>query len=133
MSVRLDKWLWSVRLYKTRNLATEACKAGAVRLRGDKVKPSYAVKVGDLLTLRREDRSRGPDPLIQTIEVAELLDQRVGAKLVSAYAIDHTDPAMYERPTESATQWLKRQRGEGRPTKKERREIDAFLGEEQES
>jgi ribosome-associated heat shock protein Hsp15 len=116
--VRIDKWLWCVRLYKTRNLAIDACKAGKVRIDGNSVKPSRIVKTGDVIQV-----SLGP--LNRILRVKELLHNRVSAKLVIDYLEDLTPPEEYER-----VQLMKefnaeyRERGLGRPTKKDRRIID---------
>ncbi|HLO89957.1 MAG: RNA-binding S4 domain-containing protein [Chloroflexota bacterium] len=116
--VRIDKWLWSVRFYKTRNLAIDACKAGKVKIDGNSLKPSRIVKEGDIIAL-----SQGP--LNKTIRVKQLLHNRVSAKLVPDYVEDLTPAEEYERVEfmkEYNAEW--RARGEGRPTKKDRREID---------
>lgn len=116
--VRIDKWLWSVRFFKTRNLAIDACKAGKVKIDGNSVKPSRIVKEGDIINL-----SQGP--LNKTIRVKQLLHNRISAKLVSDYVEDLTPPEEYER-----IEFMKefnaerRERGIGRPTKKDRRDID---------
>lgn len=118
MEVRIDKWLWSVRFYKTRNLAIDACKAGKVKIDSNSVKPSRTVKEGDVISL-----SQGP--LNKTIRVKQLLHNRVSAKLVADYVEDLTPPEEYER-----IEFMKefnaerRERGIGRPTKKDRRDID---------
>lgn len=120
--VRIDKWLWSVRVYKTRNQAIEAIKAGKVKIDGSSLKPSRIVKLGDIISL-----SIGP--LNRTIKVKELLHNRVSAKLVPDYLEDLTPVEEYER-----IQLMKefnaerRERGLGRPTKKDRRYIDKLKG-----
>lgn len=116
--VRIDKWLWSVRIYKTRNIAIDACKAGKVKMDGHSVKPSRAVKLGDVI-----DISIGP--LNKTIRVKQLLHNRVSAKLVIDYLEDLTPAEEYERiefMKEFNTE--RRERGIGRPTKKDRRDIN---------
>ncbi len=116
--VRIDKWLWCVRIYKTRNLAIESIKAGKVKIEGFSPKPSRIVKPGDIINL-----SIGP--LNRTIKVKGLLHNRVSAKLVTEYIDDLTPIEEYER-----IQLMKefnaerRDRGLGRPTKKDRRSID---------
>lgn len=120
--VRVDKWLWSVRLYKTRNLAIDACKAGKVKIDGNSVKPSRVVKPGDIINI-----SLGQ--LNKTVRVKELLNNRVSAKLVPDYLEDLTPPEEYERiqlMKEFNIEW--RDRGTGRPTKKDRRFIDKLKG-----
>jgi len=121
--VRIDKWLWSVRIYKTRNLAIDACKAGKVKIDGNAVKPSRIVKEGDVISV-----SLGP--LNKTIRVKQLLHNRISAKLVIDFLEDLTPAEEYER-----IEFMKefnaerRERGIGRPTKKDRREIDRLKGE----
>lgn len=120
--VRIDKWLWSVRIYKTRNQSIEAIKAGKVKIDGSALKPSRIVKLGDVISL-----SIGP--LNRTIKVKELLHNRVSAKLVPDFLDDLTPVEEYER-----IQLMKefnaeyRERGLGRPTKKDRRYIDKLKG-----
>lgn len=116
--LRIDKYLWSIRLFKTRSLATEACRAGRVKKDGTNIKPSHEVKIGEVYQVSKAIEKR-------TIQVVELLTTRVDAKkAVLAYA-DLTPPeetarfkSMFHAPV------LKRDRGTGRPTKKDRREID---------
>lgn len=120
--VRIDKWLWSVRFFKTRNIAIDACKAGKVKIDGNSVKPSRIVKEGDIINL-----SQGP--LNKTIRVKQLLHNRISAKLVPDYVEDLTPAEEYER-----IEFMKefnaerRERGIGRPTKKDRRDIDRLKG-----
>ena len=118
--IRIDKWLWAVRLYKTRSQATEACKAGKVKFGGVPVKSSHTVKVGEVYELTIEQ-------LHKVVEVKALLHNRVGAKLVSDYLIDRTPEEEYER-IQMIRQYNfeRRDRGTGRPTKRERREMDEF-------
>ena len=111
-SVRLDKYLWAIRIYKTRTDATDACKGGKVRLNGYDVKPSKEVKRGDVIVARKGAVS-------YTYRVLELVDKRQGAKLVPNYAEDQTPQEELDKlraPVE--TFFLKRDRGAGRPTKK---------------
>lgn len=125
--VRIDKYLWSVRIYKTRNIAIDACKAGKVKIEGNSVKPSRIIKEGDVINL-----SIGP--LNRTIKVKALLHNRVSAKLVPDYLDDLTPPEEYERiqlMNEFNAEW--RDRGLGRPTKKDRRFIDKLKGDHDES
>ncbi len=120
MSVRLDKWLWAVRLYKTRALATDACRLGKITQNGFIAKASKEVKVGDRFEINLNQ-------LHKEIEVKEILNNRIPAKLVENYMIDLTPKQEYER-IEVARKFAfeKRDRGVGRPTKKERRDIDSF-------
>lgn len=116
--VRIDKYLWSIRVYKTRSEATTACNGGKVRLNGSDVKPSKAVKVGDQIVVRK-------GPVTYTFKVLQLIDKRQGAKLVPQYAENLTpeeEMAKLHAPVE--TFFLKRDRGAGRPTKKDRRQMD---------
>lgn len=117
--VRIDKWLWAVRLYKTRSIATTACRAGHVKFQGESVKPSHTVRVGQIFTARAGDLNR-------TIKVLALLEKRVGAKLVEQYAQDLTPAAEYLRAAEDKKlpQAPRRAKGAGRPTKKERRQLE---------
>lgn len=116
--VRIDKWLWAVRLYKTRSLATEACKAGKIKIDGQPVKPSRDARIGDVLTVNLGTITR-------TVEIKALLHNRVGAKLVPDFLIDLTPPEEYERQQMiRELNGEKRPKGAGRPTKLERRLID---------
>lgn len=120
--MRLDKYLWAVRLYKTRALAADACAAGRVKLTADgrELKPSHDVKVGERYSLNIEQ-------LHKEVEVLALPPNRVGAPLVQGFMIDRTPQEEYER-IRMARQYAfeKRDRGVGRPTKRERREIEEF-------
>ena len=121
--VRLDKYLWSIRAYKTRSEATTACNGGKVRLNGADVKPSKAVKVGDVIVVRK-------GPVTYTYKVLALVDKRQGPKLVPQYAENLTPQEELDKlhaPVE--TFFLKRDRGAGRPTKKDRRQMDALWEE----
>lgn len=123
MDVRIDKYLWCIRAFKTRSDATDACKGGKVRVNGDDIKPSKDVKVGDVITVRKGAVS-------YTYKVLELIDKRQGPKLVSQYAENLTpeeELAKLKAPVE--TFFLKRDRGTGRPTKKDRRQMDALWDE----
>ena len=116
--LRIDKYLWSIRLFKTRSLATDACRAGRVKKEGNNIKPSYEVKVGEIYQVSKAVEKK-------TIKVLDLLYTRVDAKkAVLAYA-DLTPPeetAKYKSMFQSPV--LTRDRGTGRPTKKDRRDID---------
>ena len=119
-NIRIDKYLWAVRLYKTRSIATDACRSGRVKLNGLPVKPSHEISVGEIYELNIEQTHR-------TVQVKELLANRVGAKLVENYLTDLTPPEEYER-IQMARQYgfEHRDRGAGRPTKRDRREIEEF-------
>jgi ribosome-associated heat shock protein Hsp15 len=118
--VRIDKWLWAVRLYKTRSQAAEACRAGKVKLGGVPVKSSHDVKVGEVYEITIEQ-------LHKVVEVIALLGNRVGAKLVPDFMNDLTPAEEYER-IQMIRQYNfeRRDRGTGRPTKRERRDLDEF-------
>ena len=120
-SVRIDKWLWAVRLYKTRSLATEACKAGHVTVNGQPVKPARDVRVGETVCALTGEVRR-------TLRVLALVEQRVGAPLVKQFAEDLT-PAeeLAKQRDPGARPLFLRPKGAGRPTKKERRELEEFL------
>ena len=120
--VRIDKYLWSIRVYKTRTDATDACKGGKVRVNGADIKPSKAVKVGDTIVARK-------GPVAYTYKVVQLVDKRQGAKRVPEYAENLTpaeELAKLRAPVE--TFFLKRDRGAGRPTKKDRRQMESLWG-----
>jgi ribosome-associated heat shock protein Hsp15 len=122
-AVRVDKWLWAVRLFKTRTLATEACRGGHVTADGQEVKPAREVRVGEIYKVRIS-------PLVRTVKVIALLDKRVGPKLVDQYMEDLTPASEYLKQMEARqTALFKREKGAGRPTKRDRREIEGLLGE----
>lgn len=118
--VRIDKYLWSIRVFKTRSDATDACKGGKVRVNGNDIKPSKTVRPGDTITVRK-------GAISYRYRVLALIDKRQGAKLVPEYAENITpqeDLDKLKSPVE--TFFLKRDRGSGRPTKKERRQMDSL-------
>ena len=119
-NIRIDKYLWAVRLFKTRSMATDALRAGRIKLNGMPVKPSHEISVGEIYEVNIEQMHR-------TVQVKELLANRVGAKLVENYLNDLTPQEEYER-IQMARQYSfeKRDRGTGRPTKRDRREIEQF-------
>ena len=114
--MRIDKWLWMVRLYKTRSIATEACNAGKVKLNGENVKPSRDVRVGEVYEVHIGS-------LHKTVEVVGAPKSRVGAPLVPDYCTDLTPKAEYDRLKTLKTQEF-RPHGLGRPTKRDRRQLD---------
>ena len=121
--VRIDKFLWSIRAFKTRSEATDACNGGKIRLNGGDVKPSKLVHRGDEIVLRKP-------PETYTYKVKELVDKRQGAKLVSDFVENLTPEEELQKlhaPVE--TFFLKRDRGTGRPTKKDRRQMEALWDE----
>ena len=117
--IRIDKFLWAVRLFKTRSVAAEACAAGKVKIRDVNVKPSREIVIGDEIALVLEMGLR------KNVKVKALTKNRLGAKLVPDYIHDLTPPEEYERiALLQKMRSEQRERGTGRPTKKERREID---------
>lgn len=120
-SVRLDKWLWAVRLYKSRSLATQACQAGHVKIGGERVKPARDVRPGEVISALTGRVRR-------TITVLALLDHRVGARLVNQFLQDLTPPEEYARArAEALPAPLLFPKGFGRPTKKARRQLEGFF------
>lgn len=117
-SARIDVWLWSVRVFKTRSAATTAIRGGHVRVNGDSVKAAYGVKVGDEVRIRVHGFDR-------ILGVKELLLKRVGAPVAAEAYDDRTPPPP---PREFVAPIVTRDRGAGRPTKRERREIDRLQG-----
>lgn len=117
-SVRVDQWLWAVRMTKTRSDAAAACRGGHVKVNGKTAKPATAVKVGDRLTAHLHDRER-------VLEVTTLLTKRVGAAIAVECYVDHSPPPP-ER--EYMAPLFERQRGAGRPTKRDRRQLDRLRG-----
>jgi ribosome-associated heat shock protein Hsp15 len=115
---RIDRWLWSVRLAKTRSLAAQACRAGHVQLNGVRAKPAATVRVGDTIRARLGGRER-------VVEVAGLLERRVGAELAAACVIDRSPPPP---PRDPLAGFGDRGRGMGRPTKRQRRQLDRTRG-----
>jgi ribosome-associated heat shock protein Hsp15 len=116
--LRIDKWLWAVRVFKTRSLATEACKKGRIYINGEGVKPSRNVKVGDLIEVKKP-------PVLFRYKVLVLLKNRVGPKLVENYLEDITpEQEVIKLDMMRMNLGGLRERGAGRPTKKERRLID---------
>lgn len=121
MSTRLDKYIWSVRLAKTRSQAADAISKGKVRLNGENCKPARDVKIGDEINLHKHTA-------VFTYKVLQLLDRRVGAKLVSDYLLDITPEEEIEKlKMFQLSQKTYRQHGTGKPTKKDRRDLDDFL------
>jgi len=113
-TARVDQWLWAVRLFKTRSMATAACKGGHVRINDKPAKPASPLRVGDRVTARVGDRDRA-------VEVVRLIDKRVSAPLAAECLVDHSPPPP---PREYVEPLFRRERGAGRPTKKDRRALD---------
>jgi ribosome-associated heat shock protein Hsp15 len=116
--VRVDRWLWAVRLTKTRSGAAQACRAGHVQVNGARAKPAAPVKVADTVRLRVGDRER-------VVEVVRLIEHRVGAELAAACLIDRSQPPPPRDPLDRSG---RRPPGMGRPTKRERRGLDRARG-----
>ena len=119
---RIDKWLWSARIFKTRTIAADACKNGRVMVNDVQVKPSRMVKVGDKVSVRKS-------PVTYSFKILKTIEQRVGAKLLPEVYENVTPPDQYELlEMTRISGFVDRQRGTGRPTKKERRALDEFIG-----
>lgn len=119
---RIDKWLWAARIFKTRSLAAEACKNGRVTIGNVNVKPSHMVKVGETVSVRKP-------PITYSFKILQTIEQRVGAKLIPEIYENVTTPDQYELlEMNRISGFVDRARGTGRPTKKERRALDTFIG-----
>jgi ribosome-associated heat shock protein Hsp15 len=119
-SLRIDKYLWAARIYKTRSLATEACNGNKVKIGGNSIKPSRNVKVGEIFTVTQRYITR-------TYKVLALLEKRVSAKIVSQFIEDLTPQEEIDKlKMERFTSYIQRYKGTGRPTKKERRLMDKY-------
>lgn len=117
MSDRVDAWIWAVRLTKTRSAASTACKAGHVRVNDERVKPAQSLKIGDVVRVRTADTER-------IVEVTRLIAKRVGATVAAECFVDHTPPPP---PREERVLTVVRDRGAGRPTKRDRRDIERLM------
>lgn len=124
MEVRVDKYLWAMRIYKTRSIATDACKCGRVKMNGVEIKPSRMFHVGDIFTVRK-------GPITYTYRILQLWGNRLGAKMVPEYLQDITPKEQLEllELARYAAQ-SGRDRGTGRPTKKDRRDIEQFFSDD---
>ena len=119
---RIDKWLWAARIFKTRSIAADAIKNGRVSIQGMNVKPSRMVKVGEVINVRKP-------PVTYSFKILKTIEQRVGAKLIPEVYENVTTPDQYELlEMNRISGFVNRQRGTGRPTKKERRALDEFVG-----
>lgn len=117
---RIDKWLWAARVYKTRTLASDACKNGRITINGALAKPSRTVKVGDQVGVKKS-------PITYTFRVLQAIEKRVGAKLLTEVFENITPPEQYELlEMNRISGFIDRARGTGRPTKKDRRALDDF-------
>lgn len=117
-TARIDSWIWAVRLVKTRSMGATACRGGHVRVNGERVKPAYAVRVGDEVRLRHAGRER-------VVVVKRLIRKRVGAPVAAECYIDNSPPPP---PREAVAPAGVRDRGTGRPTKRDRREMERLRG-----
>ena len=124
MEIRVDKFLWAIRIYNTSSIATDACKCGRVKMNGVEVKPSRMFHVGDVFTIRK-------GPITYTYRILQLWSNRLAAKMVPNYIEDITPPEQLEllELARYAAQ-SGRDRGTGRPTKKDRREIEQFFSDD---
>ena len=116
-ATRIDRWVWAVRLYKTRSDATDACKGGHVTVNGKSAKPATPVAVGSMVEARAGGRLR-------ILEVTQVIDKRVGAAVAVSCYLDHTPP----EPEQDRVRVAPRERGSGRPTKRDRRLLDRWRG-----
>lgn len=118
--VRIDKWLWAMRVFKTRSIATDAVKKGRVLMGGNPVKPSRGVKIGDIIDVRKP-------PITYTFRVKALSENRLGAKLVPDYLENLTPQSQYDLlEMTRISGFVDRRKGLGRPTKRESRDLAAF-------
>ena len=119
---RVDKWLWAARIFKTRSIAADAIKNGRVTIQGMNVKPSRMVKVGEVISVRKP-------PVTYSFKILKTIEQRVGAKLLPEIYENVTPADQYELlEMNRISGFVNRQRGTGRPTKKDRRALDEFVG-----
>jgi len=120
---RIDKWLWAARIFKTRSIAADACKNGRVTIEGGNVKPSRMVKEGETVSVRKP-------PITYSFRILKTIEQRVGAKLLPEIYENVTAPEQYELlEMTRISGFVDRARGTGRPTKKDRRSLDAFIND----
>ncbi|MBP3774083.1 MAG: RNA-binding S4 domain-containing protein [Bacteroidaceae bacterium] len=118
--VRIDKWLWAARIYKTRTLAADACKMGRVTIKGERIKASRLIKAGDEISVLKP-------PVTYTFRVKQTIENRVGAKMIPEILENITQPEQYELlEMTRISGFIDRARGTGRPTKKDRRKMDEF-------
>lgn len=119
--IRIDKWLWTMRLFKTRSIASEFVKKGHISIGNQSVKPSRTVRKGDIVAVRKP-------PITQTYRILKISNNRLNAKLVPEYIEDITSPEQIEMiEMGKIAEKMNRARGTGRPTKKDRRDLDAFF------
>ncbi|MDR0430102.1 MAG: RNA-binding S4 domain-containing protein [Tannerellaceae bacterium] len=122
--VRIDKWMWATRIFKTRTIAAEACKKNRIMINGVNVKPSRMIKLGDIIEVRKP-------PVTYSFKVLGLTERRMGAKLVLEYMENVTPPEQYEiLEMNKISGFVNRAKGMGRPTKKDRRELEQFTDDD---
>lgn len=120
--VRIDKWMWATRIFKTRTIATEACKKNRIAINGINVKASRMIKAGDVIQVRKP-------PITYSFKVLALTERRMGAKLVPEFLENVTTPDQYEiLEMNRISGFVDRSKGMGRPTKKDRRDMQEFTG-----
>ena len=118
---RIDKWMWAVRIFKTRTIAAEACKKGRISINGAQAKPARMIKPGDIIQVKKS-------PITYSFKVLQAIEKRVGAKLVPDVMENVTTPDQYELLEMSKISgFIDRAKGTGRPTKKDRRDLDEFF------
>ncbi len=120
MGVRIDKWLWSIRFYKTRSISTDACKSGRITINGKSIKASKEVNIGDIIDIRK-------DNIQYKVKVIKLSEKRMGAALVNDFREDLTSDEEYNKmKLIKSANFEYRDRGIGRPSKKDRRNLNNF-------
>lgn len=118
--VRIDKWMWATRIFKTRTIAVEACKKSRIMINNVSVKPSRMIKAGEIIQVKKT-------PIVYSFKILKLTDKRMGAKLVPEYLENITPPEQYEiLELNKISGFIDRAKGSGRPTKKDRRKLDEF-------
>lgn len=118
--VRIDKWLWAVRIFKTRSIAADACKLGRVSINNSKVKPSRIIRIGEVIQIRKP-------PITYSFKVLQLSENRMGAKLVPLFMENVTSKEQLDLlQLQRLNGFIDRAKGTGRPTKKDRRELDEY-------
>ena len=123
MEVRVDKYLWAMRIYKTRSIATDACKCGRVKMNGLEIKPSRVFHIGDIFTVRK-------GPITYTYRILQLSENRLGAKLVPEYMENITPQSQYDLlDVVKISGFIDRRKGLGRPTKRDARQLAQFTQE----
>jgi ribosome-associated heat shock protein Hsp15 len=120
--IRIDKWLWAIRIFKTRSLANEACQSGKIKINDNRIKPSRAIQIGDRITVQKNF-------VKYEYEVTGLIEKRVSATIAQQNYIDQTpEEEEIKQKSKLFSPQYTREKGTGRPTKKERREFDKMIG-----